>query len=144
MDSSTIFSICNSLAMFSWIALMIFPFSKLVQRILFIVTICSFSLLYSAFVWPSMNLEVFNEFSSLAGVTKLFSVPDMVLIGWVHYLCFDLMVGLYIVNNAEKNGINRFVIIPSLLFTFMMGPFGLLLYLITRAVITRKNVLNYS
>ncbi len=91
-----------------------------------------------------MNLEVFNDFGSLAGVTKLFSVSDMVLIGWIHYLCFDLMVGLYIVNNAEKNGINRFLIIPSLLFTFMMGPFGLLLYLITRGIVVRKNVLNYS
>lgn len=130
--------------MISWIVLMIFPFSKLVQKILFIVTICSFAILYSAFVWPSMNMEVFNDFSSLAGVTKLFSVPEMVLIGWVHYLCFDLMVGLYIVNNAEKLGINRFVIIPSLIFTFMMGPFGLLLYLITRGIIIRKNILIYS
>ncbi len=144
MNSATIFSICNMLAMISWIVLMIFPFSKTVQKILFLVSICSFSVLYSAFVWPSMNLEVFNDFGSLAGVTKLFSVSDMVLIGWIHYLCFDLMVGLYIVNNAEKNGINRFLIIPSLLFTFMMGPFGLLLYLITRGIVVRKNVLNYS
>ncbi len=144
MDSSSLFSLCNSIAMISWIVLMIFPFNKLVQKILFLVTICSFSVLYSAFVWPSMNLEVFNDFSSLAGVTSLFSVPEMVLIGWVHYLCFDLMVGLYFVNNAEKLGINRFVIIPSLLFTFMMGPFGLLLYLITRGIIIRKNIFNYS
>ncbi|MEL6556745.1 MAG: ABA4-like family protein [Bacteroidota bacterium] len=123
---------------------MIFPFSKLVQKILFIVVILSFSILYSAFVWPSMNMEAFQEFSSLAGVTRLFSVPDMVLIGWVHYLCFDLMVGLYIVNNAEKNGINRFVIIPSLLFTFMMGPFGLLLYVIIKSIAIRKIELKYT
>lgn len=144
MDSSAIFSICNTIAFFSWIVLMIFPFSKLVQKILFIVVILSFSILYSAFVWPSMNMEAFQEFSSLAGVTRLFSVPDMVLIGWVHYLCFDLMVGLYIVNNAEKNGINRFVIIPSLLFTFMMGPFGLLLYVIIKSIAIRKIELKYT
>ena len=54
------------------------------------------------------------------------------------------MVGLYIVNNAEKNGINRFVIIPSLLFTFMMGPFGLLLYVIIKSIAIRKIELKYT
>ena len=33
-------------------------------------------------------------FSSLAAVQRLFAVPEVALAGWIHYLAFDLFVGL--------------------------------------------------
>lgn len=143
MDAPSIFKIVNALALVSWIVLIIFPFSQLVIRFLFAFTVCSLALFYTIHVIPAMSPEMFEGFNSLEGVTALFSNPDMVLIGWVHYLCFDLMVGLYIVENARKHRINRWLILPTLLFTFMTGPFGLLLYVIIKAVSGRQ-ILTYS
>ena len=33
-------------------------------------------------------------FGSLAEITALFSVPELLLAGWIHYLAFDLFVGV--------------------------------------------------
>ena len=70
---------------------------------------------------------------------ELFTSPRAVLAGWVHYLAFDLMVGWFIVSNAAKHGLNRYLLIPCLLLTFIFGPMGLLLYLAVRAVALRKH-----
>ena len=46
------------------------------------------------------------------------------------YLCFDLAVGVWIVNDAAARGLDfgwrRWVRVPVLLLTFMLGPVGLL------------------
>ena len=68
------------------------------------------------------------EFSSLAGVITLFSVPELVLAGWIHYQAFDLFVGAWEVNDAQKEGIHHLVLIPCLLATLMAGPVGLVLF----------------
>ncbi|HYJ37307.1 MAG TPA: abscisic acid-deficient protein Aba4 family protein, partial [Chitinophagaceae bacterium] len=74
----------------------------------------------------------------LPGVMELFTQPGIVVAGWVHYLAFDLMIGIFIRRNAIKHRINHWLIVPSLLFTFMLGPIGLLLYLIIRTITTKQ------
>ena len=63
---------------------------------------------------------------------SLFKSPRVVLAGWIHYLTFDLMVGLYIVTDATRHGIGQLWLLPVLLLTLMFGPAGLLLYLLMR------------
>jgi hypothetical protein len=69
---------------------------------------------------------------------ELFTNPRLVTAGWIHYLAFDLLAGLFIRNNAQKHGISHWILIPCLLFTFMFGPVGLLLYLLIRWMITKS------
>jgi Domain of unknown function (DUF4281) len=71
--------------------------------------------------------------TTLAGVMALFASPGGATIGWIHYLAFDLFVGLWVARNADRHGYPRVVQIPILFFVLMLGPFGLLLYLILRA-----------
>ena len=71
-------------------------------------------------------------FSSIAGVSALFSHPVGVLTGWTHYLVFDLFVGAWISRDAIQKGINYWLVIPCLFFTLMFGPVGLLLYFLLR------------
>jgi len=52
--------------------------------------------------------------------------------GWIHYLAFDLMVGLFIVTDAARLGIAHWWLLPALFLTLMFGPAGLLLYFATR------------
>ena len=69
---------------------------------------------------------------TLAGVMKFFSTPGGVVLGWVHYLAFDLFTGLWIARDADQKGFGRIVQFPFLLLTLLAGPVGLLGWLIAR------------
>ena len=77
------------------------------------------------------------DFSTLTGVQQLLSTPGGATVGWIHYLAFDLFVGLWVARNADKYGFARWLQIPILLFVLMLGPLGLVLYLLLR--FTRHN-----
>ena len=71
-------------------------------------------------------------FRSLAQVQLLFSSPQALLAGWVHYLAFDLFTGAWAARDALKLGIPAWVVAPCLVLTFLFGPVGLSLYLLVR------------
>jgi len=73
-----------------------------------------------------------GSFSSIEGVRTLFSSDVGILIGWTHYLVFDLFVGAWEARDAQRRGFSHWLLIPCLVFTFMLGPIGLLLYVILR------------
>lgn len=79
-------------------------------------------------------------FGSLAEVALLFQKDEALLAGWIHYLAFDLFVGMWEASDAAKRNINRWLLLPCLILTFMLGPIGLLLYFIIRGIAS-KNVL---
>jgi len=60
--------------------------------------------------------------------------------GWIHYLAFDLFVGLWIATEADKAGISRWLQAPILVATFMFGPIGLLLFFATRMIPTPSSL----
>ncbi len=95
-------------------------------------------LVYGVGDWPADA-----SFNSLTGVRALFRSDWGLVTGWVHYLCFDLAVGVWIVNDAEARGLNggwwRWARVPTLLFTFMFGPVGLLTWLGLRRVLKPAN-----
>lgn len=138
MDNASIFSTINTIALISWIVLLIFPFSQLVKKLLLGLVVIGFALLYAFLITQTFDADAMESFGSLSGIASMFQNETALLAGWVHYLAFDLMVGLYITHNAEKHGINRFVLIPCLFFTFMLGPIGLLLYFIIRIAYTKR------
>ncbi len=70
---------------------------------------------------------------SLAGLTVLFSTPQAALMAWLHFLAFDLLVGAWLVRDSSRHQIPHGFVVPALILTFMLGPLGLLLYLVTKA-----------
>jgi hypothetical protein len=48
----------------------------------------------------------------------------------MHYLAFDLLIGVWQTGRAVQRGIARWILIPCLLLTFMFGPVGWLLFVI--------------
>lgn len=76
-----------------------------------------------------------GHFRSMRGVLKLFQSPRAVLVGWVHFLAFDLMIGLFILYDATAQGIGHLWILPCLFLTLMFGPTGLLSYFILRLIL---------
>jgi hypothetical protein len=53
-------------------------------------------------------------------------------------LCFDLFIGSWEVRDAQRLGIHHLLVIPCLVFTFMLGPVGLLAYLLLRFAVRRQ------
>lgn len=78
------------------------------------------------------------DFTTLSGVMALFDSRGGATIGWIHYLAFDLFVGIWIARNADRHAIARIWQVPVLGLTLMFGPIGLLSYLILRAFLGRK------
>lgn len=138
MTPSFLFETGNSLALLSWILLLIFSHKKWATQIVFSFSILLLSITYAYLIGQGLGGMDMESFSTLANVKALFTSDMAVAAGWMHYLAFDLMVGLYIVSNARKNGVNRFIIIPALLLTFMFGPVGLLVYLLIRTIAVKK------
>ncbi|MFC4291352.1 ABA4-like family protein [Sphingorhabdus arenilitoris] len=78
------------------------------------------------------------DLTTLAGAMALFDSPGGATIGWIHYLAFDLFVGIWIARNADRHAIARLWQIPCLFLTLMFGPIGLLLYLILRSFLGKS------
>jgi hypothetical protein len=78
------------------------------------------------------------DLMTLGGVMTFFDTQAGTTIGWIHYLAFDLFVGIWIARNADRHGISRLLQVPILALTLLFGPIGLLLYLIIRAAIGKK------
>ena len=139
MSPDSIFNLCNTIALISWIILIAAsPFWKNADKFLIGVAITLLAIIYVWCISQSFNADDFEKFSTLDGLMSLFTSKMAVVAGWVHYLAFDLMTGLWIKNNSLKHGISHKFIIPSLILTFMLGPTGLLLYLIIRTGVTRQ------
>ena len=89
---------------------------------------------YAIIIFSSFQADNMQDFNSLAGVMSLFTDKLGVVAGWAHYLAFDLFVGLWITSDAVKRGINRWLLLPCQILTFMFGPMGFLVYYIIRYV----------
>ncbi|MCY7388835.1 MAG: DUF4281 domain-containing protein [Burkholderiales bacterium] len=135
---STAFNIGTTIAIVGWLALFAYPlWPQTVRTIVLTIAVALLCALYTFFVFFAKHLDepgarARGGFSSLAGVISLFNSPRVVLAGWIHYLAFDLMVGLFIVTDAARLGIAHWWLLPALFLTLMFGPAGLLLYFATR------------
>ena len=138
MNPDQIFSICNTLALSGWIILIFLKFWKKRDQYVFGIIIILLAVIYSWLILSSIDKDVFENFGTLSGISILFQNKQALLAGWIHYLAFDLLAGIYIIRNAEKNNINHWLTVPTLLLTFLFGPFGLLLYFLLRWAMTRK------
>jgi hypothetical protein len=138
MDPEKIFSLAGIIATLGWIVLIFLPFWKKRDQYVLHFIIVLLAVLYSWIIITNFNKGILNNFSSLAGVSELFSNRILLLAGWVHYLAFDLLAGIYIIRNAAKNGIQHWLIAPALLLTFLFGPFGFLLYSVIKWIKTKS------
>ena len=75
---------------------------------------------------------------SVAGLRPLFASDGGIVLGWTHYLAFDLFIGLWIAKDADHKGFSRLVQAPFLFATLMAGPIGLLAWLATREARARR------
>lgn len=138
MKAEQIFSIANLIAMVSWIILAVAPRWILTRKIILSGAIpLLLSVAYLVLIVLFFG-SADGGFSSLAEVMKLFTNEWSVLAGWIHYLAFDLFIGIWEVKDAQKKNISHWFVIPCLFLTFMLGPIGFLLYSILRFFLAKE------
>jgi len=129
-----VFGMASTLAFFSWIALFIFYPRKWIYQTLFSGVFIILACTYLFYIVLGLSGGNEGGFGSLAEVKALFGSDEAVLAGWIHYLVFDLFVGMWITKDAWEKDINRWIVFPCLILTFMLGPVGLLTYFIVRGI----------
>ena len=142
MNADLIFKICNAAALASWVLLVAAPRWKLIPRIIRWGVITLMGVVYSALIAVYFFRVEGGGFSSLAEVQALFTSREVALAGWVHYLAFDLFVGLWIAEKSDELGIARIIQAPVLVTTFMFGPLGFLLFQAVRAFSSGLGTIN--
>lgn len=132
MTAERLFSILNLMTIAAWLPLVILPRARWATRGVPVVVPLLLAVVYVVLVASTLPHSE-GGFSSLSAVRTLFENHWALLAGWVHYLAFDLFVGGWEVRDAQRRGIPHLLVIPALLLTFLFGPGGLLLYLVTRS-----------
>jgi hypothetical protein len=145
MQWETIFSIANAWPLLFWVLLAFGPRSPLTAKIILFGGIFPLALSYAVLLPLIMTGAIdpvkpagagSMDFTQLSGIMALFASKGGATIGWIHYLAFDLLAGLWVGRNADRHGIARWLQVPVLFFVLMTGPIGLVLYLLLR--LTRK------
>ena len=138
-----LFSVTNLVALAGWIVLIALPRRPLPLTLVLYGGVGMLCLAYAAmFVLlvggfadevrdagaPPLDMSNY----SVEGLKAFFRSEGGIVLGWTHYLAFDLFTGLWIARDADAKGFSRIVQVPFLLATFFAGPLGLLGWLATR------------
>jgi len=128
MNFSHAFLIANTLALLSWLLLAFLPRYLVLLAGLRYGIISAFAVVYTGVVAVFFFRIEGGGFNTLQEVKNLMAADAGAFAGWVHYLAFDLFVGLWIAENADRIKLHRVLQFPILFATFMFGPLGLLLF----------------
>jgi hypothetical protein len=144
MDWTAIFNAANLLALIAWVALILLPrWPALLSGVLYL-GVGLLCLAYAVLMIGVVSGLIPNpegggaDFTTIQGVQAIFATRAGATIGWIHYLAFDLFVGLWIARDGDAKNVSRLVQAPILLVTFLAGPLGLLIWLVVREPAARK------
>ncbi len=136
MPPETWFSLAAPPAMIGWAILILGP-----RRFAWINAVPQLVIpLVLSFAYAVLVLSSFAEadggFGSLADVRRLFNSDWVLLAGWIHYLAFDLAIGAVLAARMDRAGIGRLIQAPILVTTFLFGPIGFALAVLTEAALS--------
>ncbi|WP_299436454.1 ABA4-like family protein [uncultured Aquimarina sp.] len=135
MTPAAIFSIAGMITMPMWILMIFFPKWKVTKFLIdFKVIPLVLSLLYVIHIFQAIQIGGMMDFGSLTSVMALFTEENAALAGWIHYLAFDLIVGMWMLDQNKKLELHQLIMAPCLFATFMFGPLGFLLFKIIKTI----------
>ena len=127
-----------------WLILIFFPQSYLCR--LFVTSIFPFFILSGIYVFilhKSYSFgydfnENFNLYLGLNELSILFEEQLYMVIFWTHFIAINLFVGGWIVKDSQKFLINKVLLSVPLIFTYLIGPFGILIYWVIRIFYAKR------
>lgn len=145
----SLFGITNLVAVIGWAILLFAPRRPFLLTVVLYLGVGLLCLIYAGLFVPLLAEWIdpvrvpgaapadLTDYS-IAGIRALFQTDGGIVIGWTHYLAFDLFAGLWIARDADQKNVSRWVQAPILFASFMAGPIGLLAWLIVREPAARR------
>jgi predicted membrane-bound mannosyltransferase len=139
MTPDMLFQVSSLFAGIGWLLILfVSPYRKDFDKWVIGIVVVVLAMVYSWLNFSNFNISILKSFSTLAGVAELFQNKDLLNACWVHILALDLLMAVWIKKNSQQLGIRHVVILPSLIFACVFAPLGLLIYLLTRFIVTKK------
>lgn len=137
------YTVANAVALLAWAPLLLAPRSRLTRAYTATPLVpAGFALVYAVLVAVMLTGDGEGSMASLAALRSGFASDPVLLLAWVHYLCFDLLIGFWEVRDSTRLGLSPWAVAPCLVCTLMLGPVGLLLYLALR--LARRGSLRFD
>lgn len=134
MSDEVLFGLANAVPLLGWLALCLAPLARgrlvAAARVVAVVLAVGYAVLVVAALARAGG--ALPDLSTLGGLARAFSDPRVMLVGWVHYLAFDLWTGAWEAEEAGRRGMPHWAVLPCLALTFLAGPIGLVLFLVLR------------
>ena len=137
MNYALLFKLANASVIPAWLLLVFVPKHKITKAVVH-------SYLYPAILGTLYIILMVVSWGGEGGMDSLenlklaFGRDEILVLGWVHYLVFDLFIGAWISRDATAHEIAHLKIIPCLVLTLFAGPIGLLSYLILRGITLKR------
>jgi hypothetical protein len=143
MALQTLFTAASYAVIPFWLLLVAAPRWRWTQRLVHgPVVLLLLTPIYTYLLWGYAPAPEGMELRTLYGVMVGFSAPHLALAGWIHYLIFDLFIGAWEARDAQRRGVPHLLLAPCLIATLIVGPIGLLFYVLVRFF--SRRVLEYD
>ena len=127
-----LFTFVHVVALAGWALLFLAPRGPRVAAYVLYLCVGLLCLIYAVMFASELRAIAGGDFLSIEGIRSLFASDSGIVIGWTHYLAFDLFIGQWIAKDADHKGYSRLAQTPILLLTLVAGPIGLLVWLAVR------------
>ena len=133
-----VYTILNLSVLPFWALLALLPFAKITETLVH--SVLAPIILGATYAWLLANaiwgapLPEGAGFGTLDALSLTFSSKPALVAGWAHYLVFDLFIGAWQARDAQRVGLHHALLLPCLALTFLVGPVGLLTYLMVRGI----------
>ena len=127
-----------------WFTLIFFPqsqISKVFITSIFPILILGLTyvyLLYTSFIDGYDFLQNFKLYLGLNEILNLFENQSFLILFWVHFLRINLFCGGWIVKDSQLFNMNKILVSIPLIFTYLIGPIGLVFYWIIRIFYAKR------
>ena len=132
MGWPALFAATNGLALAAWVLLLFGPRGQRTAAIILYFGVGRLCLAYAVIFAVQLDEFIRGDLTGIDGIQALFADDGGLVLGWTHYLAFDLFIGQWIAKDADHKGFSRLTQLPVLLLTLLAGPIGLLLWLVIR------------
>lgn len=130
------FQATNTAAFLAWIALVALPAQRVVSHVLCAMVVPGLlAACYAAVIGWKLSADgpPPGDVMTIAGLRSVFADDWVFAAAWTHYLVFDMVVGAWIARDAIHLGIPWPLRTLALVLTFLAGPVGFLVHLVSRA-----------
>ena len=133
--TSTLFDLAFSVAAPFWALMILTPTWSWTKRIVSSPWIVAPTLV----VWVILAVPLFPRLwaavtgPSLPVLQALVTDPGAVALLWAQIIAWDLFIGRWIYLDSRERGVHPLIMAPILVFTILLSPIGLPLYLALRA-----------